>query len=347
MELIINLTKDFGYTKNRRTRLLLDQMGVGNFSTQYREVVSIYPANGFNNLCIKNPAIYDSVVSSLKNTKSRSGTQKICFISLGKPRFVRPLYNFKYVLLYLLFQAFPYSEFWSLFKFTLNYKLESKHFIDQKNFDYENFYIDYLQMHGNCHEIYFSDSLQFLTRLQQLFGTSVALVYLSRSICIHGSVTNLIRIHKEEGKAIIVNNEKIYKYKEDELLVSMEPAKECGVPATEEVFLINYRSDNLGNGFYSFNFSVCVGHFYNEFNPTMLFASINSLESNQYIQKIIPIKKEKLTYNFKFSGVKFMSGMYLFFLNIADKDSIIRKLRFPIYLQTRPDSDVKSVAPYV
>lgn len=349
MQLIINLTKDFEYTKNRRKKLLLDQLGIGDYSSKCREAASIYPVKGYNNLCMKNSAIYESVVSSLKNTQFRSGMEKICFVSLRKPKFTRPLYTFKYVLIYLLLQAFPKANFWNMLKFAWRYKLESKHYIDQKNFDYECFYIDYLTLHGKAYDIYFSDSIRFLTRVHELFGASVSLVYLSRSPYIFDHDTNLIRLRKDEGEAIIVGTEKIYKNNyNEETSNKTEFAREIRVAPSQESFLINYNSLNLGNGLYAFNFSVCLGNVYKALNSSILLASVQDLEGNQYVKKIVSLVEEKkLTVHFKFDGVKFKSGAYLFNLKIANKDSIIHRLRFPIYLQTTLDSDIKSTTPYI
>lgn len=336
MELTLSLIKEVGDTKNRRKRLLLDQMGLGDFSSQHKGTVSINPVPGFNNLCIKTPSIYDAVISSLKNKNLYSGADRVCFVSLGKPRFVRPLYSFKYVLLHLLLQAFPGAGFWNAMKFIGNYKTESKHYIDQNNFNYLDFYIDFLSLYGCSSNCYFSDSVKFLIRLRELLGTETCLVYLSRKPYMFDSDTNFIRIYKDKNAELVVNNECV-------------PAKkiEKSFPGDEQ-FLIDYKSKNLGNGLYSFNFSICIGNTYKMRSPSMIFASINSIEGNQFIQKIIKIDPQKqLIVHFEFAGVKFKQGTYLFFLNIANKDAVIRKIRLPIYLQTTLDPDMKSITPYV
>lgn len=352
MKIVISQDPNLTF-KNKRNRAFFQQLSFqGIFKNEDKNSFQFDFSPGINVLLIKNQEIFACVYQSIMGIASNAEiecNQSIISLLGGKPKFPRPLYRGKLVLIYYLKMQLKSARVTEITKFVNNLFKTGDIGKYYKDFDAVNFkeiLFQFLFEYSLKTDIIFVSDVSSALRLQKIANVNTQIVLMIRSqkrinLTPLGQY-NLIRLFENYTLFSTYENLTLepFDYEEynDALFEDVHDIDRCNVqlfPHFEE----------LEDGLFGLKVELLID--FDELPPfSKILITINNLEHQRYVQSLTILNPSDSAYEANFSQLGFTRGIYTCFFSLMSGKKIISKVKYPMIFNIGDDPDQSGPPPY-
>ena len=349
--------------REKRIGALLYQLGMRKKVSLYDEVV-FQVASGLNILQIKNISLLSNLEQSalgiIKSAQITSSSD-ILFLTGLKPKFARPMYTMKHVLLLHLATTFKDINWPQTKKFITEYMAEHNvkyFFSDNKDFSYSKFINDYLsQIHPKNKIIIVFPSAAINNQELINKNKSNSIVLVQKDTLLSSDfksikLGNRYRLVQLENSDLALNSILENQTFEEKVDTTFNPSHISRISkpiSLIDVQLIQNKefvTNKVKEEYFNMNILIKFrDEWVSKLGDFHVLLSVNSENGNQFIQLCkLSSKKEQMKFNLE--RIIFPEGRYKIFMNISINKNIIWKLKPHINILVGTKDVTVSRTPY-
>ena len=345
MRLKLIFYKNINNYKEQRNKAFFHQLFFRKvFNKDERTELSLDIINGINVIVVKDRDLFSRLNSSIVGTGLDVDIlTELKYIALmgSKPKFPRPLYGTKLVLIYYLKMIFSSAKLKTIITFVNELVAESwfqKYFKDLNRVNYLDLSFLFLSYMGNNVRLFFVNSIISAQTVQKL---------------VSGDVKIMVLVNSEKKIKSIGQYNKIRIFKNMDVKCNLA-TKNIG---RESEVITNDCNTAINIGFTIYPLAAKSGatnklsikiEFENaiKIDNLKVIVSINDNDHNKYVQQITFLERDKKIFIISFDNLSFIDGIYTCFCSLMIEKKYITKNIYPLYIKLGDNPSYNSTSPY-